>query len=182
MLDVITDKFEKAMKKGFISTLVLMTLDEEPSHGYQIIKKIQNRSFGFWEPNVSTMYTILKDLRIKRLIKLVKEQEMEDPKKIYELTNRGRKALKIMRKKEIMMHESMQQLISETHGDSSLPDFREMFFSRNFSSRLENKSKKEKISLLQSFKSTIEKRIEMLNQRLQSVEEQLSKLENESVE
>lgn len=181
MIDAITDKFEKAMKKGFISTLILAILDEEPSHGYQIIKKIQNRSFEFWEPNVSTVYTILKSLKIKRLIKLVQEQEMEGSKKIYELTNMGRKALKIMRKKEIRMRESMHQLMSETHGDSTLHDFREKFFNRSFSSRLENKSKKEQISLLQSYKSKIGKRIEMLNRRLQSVEEQLLKLENETV-
>ena len=68
MVENIAGKFEKAMKKGFISTLALMVLENEPMHGRQIKKAIEDRTFGGWEPTDSTIYTILKDLREKNLI------------------------------------------------------------------------------------------------------------------
>ena len=46
MVEEISDKFERAMKKGFISTLVLLVLENKPTHGYQIIKEIEERTLG----------------------------------------------------------------------------------------------------------------------------------------
>ena len=67
-MEEIAEKFEKAMKKGFIRILTLLVLDKEPMHGCQIKRAIEETTFSVWTPIDSTMYTILGDLREKHLI------------------------------------------------------------------------------------------------------------------
>ena len=112
LVENIANKFERTMKKGFVNIFVLMALKREPTHGYQIKKLIEQRTFGFWAPTDSTMYTILKDLKDKNLIKLSANQDPSESKKIYELTERGVETLDLMIHKEAEMRESMRSIIS----------------------------------------------------------------------
>ena len=100
MVEEIAGKFEKAMKKGFISTLVLMVLENESMHGRQIKKAIEERTLGFWIPPDSTIYTILKDLREKNLISSIQTPDTDEKTITYEITEDGKNTLKIMIKKE----------------------------------------------------------------------------------
>lgn len=111
------------MKKGFVNIFVLMALKREPTHGYQIKKLIEQRTFGFWAPTDSTMYTILKDLKNKNLIRLSANQDPSESKKIYELTERGVETLDLMIQKEAEMRESMKSIISliTDEDDDDLP-------------------------------------------------------------
>jgi DNA-binding PadR family transcriptional regulator len=166
-------RFEKAMKKGFISTLVLIVLKEEPSHGYQIIKAIEDRTLGFWKPTTSTIYTVLKDLTEKNLIKLISDLDDEDSKKIYELTSKGKLALDDLMTTEQKMSESLIAILASTFGlsDDLLVgrDLKPRFF-RPFLGRLNDKSKEEKLKIFKFMKS-------MMERRLQNIEEQIHKLE-----
>ncbi|MFX0076847.1 MAG: PadR family transcriptional regulator [Candidatus Hermodarchaeota archaeon] len=112
MVENIANKFERTMKKGFVNIFVLMVLKSEPTHGYQIKKLIEQRTMGFWAPTDSTMYTILKDLKDKNLIKLSANQDPQESKKIYELTEKGMEILDLMIQKEAEMRESMRSIIS----------------------------------------------------------------------
>ena len=62
MAEKIAEEYESAMKKGFISSLILLVLENSPSYGYKISKEINKRTLGLWNPPSSTMYTILKNL------------------------------------------------------------------------------------------------------------------------
>ncbi len=88
------------MKKGFVNIFALLVLNKEPTHGYQIKKLIEQRTLGVWSPTDSTMYTILKDLRDKDLIKQQKTQDPDDSKKVYELTVKVKETLGLMLHKE----------------------------------------------------------------------------------
>ena len=112
MVENIANKFERTMKKGFVNIFVLMVLKSEPTHGYQIKKLIEERTLGFWTPTDSTMYTILKDLKDKSLIRLSANQDPNESKKIYELTEKGIETLDLMIQKEAEMRESMKSIIS----------------------------------------------------------------------
>ena len=80
----IADKFKNAMKTGFISSLILIVLEKNPSYGYKIGKEIEKRTLGIWNPPSSTMYTVLKGMTTKQLITF-KEQQVEGRnRKIYE--------------------------------------------------------------------------------------------------
>jgi DNA-binding PadR family transcriptional regulator len=98
-----------------------MVLKKEPTHGYQIKKLIEERSFGFWTPTDSTMYTILKNLKDKDLIRLSVNQDSNDTRKIYELTKKGLEILDLMLKKEEEMRESMKSII-KLISDDKTPD------------------------------------------------------------
>ncbi len=114
MVENIADNFERTMKKGFVNIFVLLVLNKEPTHGYQLKKLIEERTFGFWTPSDSTMYTILNNLREKGLIRQSDIQDSDDTRKTYELTEKGKETLEIMMQREREMRESMASLIFST--------------------------------------------------------------------
>lgn len=173
MAEEIAEQFGRAMKKGFISTLTLLVLEKEPMHGRQIKKAIEERTFGGWDPIAdSTIYTILKNLREKNLIRPVKQEE-DEKVIVYEITDTGRKTLDIMIKKEQEIRESLRSIITSTFGiKDEFPNIKKDFFRHSISSETED------IKILQFQRSFIKKRIEILNQKLLHIEQKISKLEN----
>ena len=206
MVENIADKFERTMKKGFVNIFVLLVLNKEPTHGYQIKKLIEQRTLGVWAPTDSTMYTVLKDLRDKDLIKQRKTTDPEDTKKVYELTVKGKETLDLMLQREREIRESMRSIIFSTSevGDDFLeeglqdfilkgPSFRRASmqghpmkgpfmgaFKGDFMGRLEDKSKKEQLEILDIQKLFISKQIEHLSQRLTDIDKKISEIESDT--
>lgn len=188
MIKEITNQFEKAMKKGFISTLCLIVLNKEPMHGRQIKKVIEERTLKAWDPSDSTIYTILKNLKDKNLIKESEHNDENEKTIIYEITDKGKNALEIMLKKEQEIRESMRSLISSTFGIDNeilkgnflLHHEGESSIFRKMQINDESLSKSEKIEHLINLKKFIKMRIEMLNNRIQFIEEKISKIEKKS--
>ena len=58
-IEEIVDSFENAMKKGFISGLILLVLEGENCHGYKIAEQIDELTSGVFQPTVSTLYPLL---------------------------------------------------------------------------------------------------------------------------
>ena len=56
MAEEIAENFEKAMKKGFLGTFILMLLENEPCHGYKIGKAIEEQTLGVWENSQSLFW------------------------------------------------------------------------------------------------------------------------------
>jgi len=76
--------------QGHLKFVILRLLDEKPRHGYEIIKEIEDRFGGMYSPSPGTVYptlTMLEDLGYARA------RPEEDGKKIYEITEEGRKHL-----------------------------------------------------------------------------------------
>ncbi len=206
MVENIADKFERTMKKGFVNIFVLLVLNKEPSHGYHIKKLIEQRTLGVWSPTDSTMYTVLKDLRDKELIKQQKTHDPDDSKKVYELTRKGKEILDLMLQKEREIRESMRSIIFSTSelGDDFLkedlqdlilkgPSFQKALiqgfsmkgpflgpFKGEFMGRLEDKSKKEQLGILDIQKLFISKQIEHLSQRLTDIDKKISELRSDT--
>ncbi|MFX0049183.1 MAG: PadR family transcriptional regulator [Candidatus Hermodarchaeota archaeon] len=180
MVENIAEKFEKAMKKGFISTLTLMVLEKEPMHGRQIKKAIEDRTFGGWEPTDSTIYTILKDLREKNLIRSIHIPGTDEKTITYEITDDGKNTLEIMLKKEQEIRESMRSIITSTFGikDELTSDELNEFLNQGPSlARMEYASEVETLQVLEFQRTFLKKRIEVLNQKLQKIEDKISKLD-----
>jgi len=76
-------KFTK--RRGIIQLAILQLLKEEPRHGYQVMKQLEQRSEGFYSPSAGTVYPALQDLVEKELI----EVNIEREKKIYTLKDEG---------------------------------------------------------------------------------------------
>jgi len=94
MVENYNKNFEKVMKKNFTNIFILSILEKSPSHGYKIGNEIEKRSLGMWNPSASTLYWILNNLREKGFIKLLEEEKI---KKVYEITDTGKEALRLMK-------------------------------------------------------------------------------------
>ncbi len=176
-------KFEKAMKKGFISTLALMVLEKEPMHGRQIKKAIEERTFGCWEPTDSTIYTILKDLREKNLIRSILKPGTDEKTITYEITDDGKNTLEIMIKKEQEIRESMRSIITSTVGikdELNSNELNEFFDQRSPFTSVAPKTENEKLQVLEFQRTFLKQRIEVLNQKLQKIEVKISGFEDEN--
>jgi DNA-binding PadR family transcriptional regulator len=77
-------------EQGDLKLVILRLLEEKPRHGYEIIKELESRSGGAYSPSPGTVYptlTMLEDLGYARAV------PEEGGKKIYEITDEGRKHL-----------------------------------------------------------------------------------------
>jgi len=80
----------RMFEQGDLKLVILQLLDEKPRHGYEIIKELESRSGGAYSPSPGTVYptlTLLEDMGYARAI------HEEGGKKIYEITDEGRKHL-----------------------------------------------------------------------------------------
>ena len=74
------------MGRGDVRTAVLVLLAEQPQHGYQIIREIEERTGGKWKPSAGSIYPTLQLLADEGLV----TTEMSQDRKVYSLTDRGR--------------------------------------------------------------------------------------------
>ncbi|AOX44764.1 MULTISPECIES: PadR family transcriptional regulator [unclassified Microbacterium] len=76
------------MNKGDVRSAVLSLLIEQPMHGYQIIREIEDRSGGSWKPSPGSVYPTLQLLTDEGLV----QSEESNGRKTYSLTAEGRAA------------------------------------------------------------------------------------------
>jgi DNA-binding PadR family transcriptional regulator len=77
-------------EQGDLKYVILRLLEEKSRHGYDIIKELEGRFGGSYAPSPGTVYptlTMLEDLGFARVV------PEEGGKKIYEITDEGRKHL-----------------------------------------------------------------------------------------
>lgn len=72
--------------RGDVRVAILALLAEKPMHGYQIIAEIERRSGGAWKPSAGSVYPTLQLLVDEDVV----EQQVEDGRKTYSLTESGR--------------------------------------------------------------------------------------------
>ena len=100
--DQTTQNWMKEAQKGYIRMGVLMLLNKKPSHGYELMKEINSRTKGFWQPTAGGVYPILRDLEKCGYIKGHWETQNRRLK-IYKTTQSGDAILKhaIVKQSEI---------------------------------------------------------------------------------
>lgn len=74
---------------GGLRLFLLMLLDEQPQHGYDLIKMVEDRFLGMYTPSAGTVYPRLQSLEDEGLV----EHEEVDGRKVYRLTEAGRREL-----------------------------------------------------------------------------------------
>ena len=84
--DSFTSRPPGRMGRGDIRTAILVALTEEPMHGYQIIREIEDRSGGSWKPSAGSVYPTLQLLADEGLI----VASEDNGRKTYSLTEAGR--------------------------------------------------------------------------------------------
>jgi DNA-binding PadR family transcriptional regulator len=71
--------------KGDVRAAVLLLLDEQPLHGYQLIHRIEEHSGGLWRPSPGSVYPALQLLEDEGLVR----PEEEEGRRVFHLTESG---------------------------------------------------------------------------------------------
>jgi DNA-binding PadR family transcriptional regulator len=103
----------KETQKGYIRIAVLILLSKKPHHGYEMMKAVEERTSGFWKPTAGGIYPILQDLENSGYVKGEWDQQTKRKRKIYELTETGKKVLERTLSKESQLANSMTDLFKE---------------------------------------------------------------------
>jgi DNA-binding PadR family transcriptional regulator len=109
-------KMDKEIRRAFLKYIVLKIINDRPTHGYDIIKKVELCSNGRWTPSTGSIYPILESLESNGLI----QSEGIDRRKVYSITPKGVVALDHMTKEKLELLSEMSLLIKTlTEGDDN---------------------------------------------------------------
>ncbi len=176
--DKTTKSWTKEAQKGYIRMGLLILINRKPSHGYEIMKEIDNRTKGYWTPTPGGVYPILSDLEKSGYIIGQWETQKNRKLKVYKITNSGQTILKHAIVKQAEIFNSVLSLFQEfardvlnIEADIKMPDMPSMF-----SPFLEDKPKteelkeleKQRILIIQNLK-THKERLKVINQRIAKI-------------
>ena len=88
----IVNQWKEQMLRGYLKMAVLFALMRKPMHGYEIIKSINEWTFGIMTPTAGSIYPTLRDLEERKLIE--GWWMLEKRRKIYRITEKGRRVFK----------------------------------------------------------------------------------------
>jgi DNA-binding PadR family transcriptional regulator len=74
------------MRRGDIRQALLRALVDGPAHGYEVIRRLEDRSGGLWRPSPGSVYPTLQLLEEQGLL----TSREDGGKRVYELTEDGR--------------------------------------------------------------------------------------------
>ena len=87
-------KLSKELLKGSTDMLVLSILENESMYGYQMIKKLREKSNNIFNLQEGTLYPILHKLESKGYITSYWDTTNSKKRKYYTITKDGKKYLK----------------------------------------------------------------------------------------
>lgn len=73
------------LERGLLRHVILSVLKDDPRHGYEIIKHLEERTHGRYSPSPGTLYPTLQYLEDLGLIRSVQEAD----KRVYQITETG---------------------------------------------------------------------------------------------
>jgi DNA-binding PadR family transcriptional regulator len=128
--DKTTANWMKEAQKGYIRMGVLILLSKKASHGYEIMKEINCRTKGFWQPTAGGVYPILRDLEKSGYIKGRWETQKNRRLKVYKITQSGEAILKraILKQSEIfgnissLFHEFAREILNIETETTPMPN------------------------------------------------------------
>ncbi|HWD54236.1 MAG TPA: PadR family transcriptional regulator [Acidimicrobiales bacterium] len=76
----------RRMRRGAIRTAILLALRQEPAHGYEVMRRLEEMSGGLWRPSPGSVYPHLQMLEDEGLV----QSSDVDGSRTYALTDAGR--------------------------------------------------------------------------------------------
>src|SRR5580693_4170548 len=84
------DPMSPVFRHGRLRLYLLRLLDEEPRHGYEVIRLLRDRFMGVYAPSPGTIYPRLARLEEEGLV----THDEENGRKVYRITEAGREELR----------------------------------------------------------------------------------------
>ena len=180
-------KWLKESQKGYMRIAFLLLLSKKSCHGYEMMKEVEDRTEGFWKPTAGGVYPILQSLEEAGYIE-GKWGPQKRKRKIYQITEDGKRILDRALLKHSHIAESMNSLFEE-YARSVLdlepnglpmpqfPNFFSPFLEKESKTRTEALEMKRKriqnmVNMLQEELKTIDKRLVALNKEKQNINDQ----------
>jgi DNA-binding PadR family transcriptional regulator len=76
----------RRMRRGHIRTAILVSLRDEPAHGYEVMRRLEQMSGGLWRPSPGSIYPHLQMLEDEGLVRSTEV----NGSRTYTLTDAGR--------------------------------------------------------------------------------------------
>jgi len=181
--DKTTANWMKEAQKGYIRMGVLILLNKKPSHGYEIMKEINSRTKGFWQPTAGGVYPILRDLEKSGYIKGQWETQKNRRLKVYKITESGEQILRkaILKQTEIfnnigsLFREFSRDVLNVETVDDSMPTI-----PSPFSAFLEEKvGCKRTFKQLQNERNHIYETVKGMRDRIKLLDRRIAELKSE---
>lgn len=183
--DETTANWMKEAQKGYIRMGVLILINKKPSHGYEIMKGINTRTKGFWQPTAGGVYPILRDLEKSGYIKGQWQTQKNRRLKVYKITQSGDAILKNAIVKQAEIFNSISSLFTEfahdvLHIETTLPMPN---MPSPFSPFLEEKGgSDDSLEHLETDRKQIKERIALMRQRLNEIDHKIGELKRQPPE
>lgn len=89
--DLDVEKFAKphGAPRGLLLHYILCRISAKPSHGYEILQDIEEKTDGAWRPGPGSIYPLLKRLEHAGLIEAESQKGADSSLKIYRISSRG---------------------------------------------------------------------------------------------
>ena len=107
---------DKDMRRILLKFIVLKTISDQSTYGYEIIHRIEKITGGRWTPSAGSIYPILEGLETNGYIR---SEEIER-KKVYSITPQGMKMLDSMIQKRMEFLREMTLIINNVLGDDGV--------------------------------------------------------------
>jgi DNA-binding PadR family transcriptional regulator len=79
----------RLVEKGELKYIILDMVKDKPSHGYEVIRALEERFHGFYSPSAGSVYPTLQMLEDMGYV----TSSERDGKKVYTITDEGRQYL-----------------------------------------------------------------------------------------
>ena len=176
-----TANWMKEAQKGYIRMGVLILLNKKPSHGYEIMKEINSRTKGFWQPTAGGVYPILRDLEKSGYIKGHWETQKNRRLKIYKITQSGELILKhaIIKQTEIfnnigVLFREFSRDVLNVEADGSMP-----IIPSPFSAFLEDNGTERNLKQLEHDRKHIYETVKTMRERLKIIDQRITEIKKE---
>lgn len=175
-----TASWLKEAQKGYIRIGVLILLSTKPSHGYELMKEIKDKTRGFYTPTPGGVYPILRDLEKSKYIKGEWHKIRNRKIKTYRITENGKVILRnaIVKQTEIannintLFQEFAKDVLNVEPATAAMPVMPNPFAPFLEKENEKSSSKEE----LESQRKRLKEHISMMQKRLKSVDEGLKKI------
>lgn len=107
----IASLWREQMKRGYLKLAILFVLTKNPSHGYRMVKDIQEFTLGLLTPTVGAVYPALNELEKDKLVKGMWKEKGKKKVKVYEITRKGREVFRKAVEKHLNLVSATQNMI-----------------------------------------------------------------------
>ena len=90
--DLDLERFAKPQgaPRGLLLHYILYKISQKPSHGYELLQEIEDKTEGAWRPGAGSIYPMLKKLVAQGFIKAKSPNKLHPSQRVYHITAKGK--------------------------------------------------------------------------------------------